>query len=82
MSYTAKILKQQTVYIDNESGNPCTPSETERLLDAINGNNKYTFCILYSCIGDIKGKTKKSLNEQAYKFAQEKGIYDFELFIK
>lgn len=82
MSYTAKILQQQTVYIDNETGNPCSPSETERLLDSINGSNKYTFCMLYSCIGEIRGKTKKSLNEQAYKFAEENKLYDFELFIK
>lgn len=82
--YNAKILRQTSVYIDNNTGDVCNPSETERLIDGckLNGENKFTFCILYSCIADISGKTYRELNDKAYKIAEEKNIYDFEIYIK
>ena len=80
--YNAKLLTQTTVYIDNNTGDVCNPSETERLLDAINGTNKFTFCVLYSCIGDVSENNYNQLNEAAYNLAESNGIYDFELYIK
>ncbi len=80
--YTAKIITREVVYIDNSTCEPAKNlTETERLIDGINGGEKYTFCELYSAIGTISGNTLADLNNNAWSWSAANNNYDISLHI-
>lgn len=80
--YTAKIITREVVYIDNATCQPASNlTETARLIDGINGGEKYTFCELYSCQGAVTGNTLNALEHAAWEWANDNNNFDIHLHI-
>lgn len=78
------IIKRETAYISNRTGEIVNPSFQERLMDSIFTGDNANFCLieLYTKLAEVKGKTLKSLHQQTIAFAEKNNLYsDFELFI-
>lgn len=80
----ALVIKRDTGYVSNTTGQLVEISSQEALLDGFftGSEKKYTFIELYKKLGVLKAKTLRQLNDDAWKFAEENTLgYDFELYI-
>lgn len=86
MKYKAKLIARESVYIDNDTCQPIPanelPSETARMIDAMNCHAKYSWVELYSVACLIEANTKNALGEIAWqKDAELKLGGNIEVFI-
>lgn len=80
MKYIGLLIRRETAYI-NRDGELCNPSETARLLDAINNNGNFTLIELFTNVGQVSGNSKKALYNNA-NVSRDNGIYFDEIYIK
>ena len=81
---TSKIIKVETVTVDNTTGKIACPepSSQEKLMDSIFGENrKWVPVQLYTCLGTVKAKNKRELAENGFRIAELNNYCDIEFFI-
>lgn len=74
--YTGLIITKTVVYIDNNTCEPCTPSYNERMIDGMNGNEKFSFCELFTNLGTITANTLNALDAAAWEWATKNNHHD------
>lgn len=81
---TALMIKRESGFVSNETGQLVNITSEQALLDsfAADENRKYSFVELYTKLAELKAKTLRQLNDDAWKFAEANQLgYDFELYI-
>ncbi len=78
----AIMIKVENLYVSNETGQPVNITSMQFNIDYFNHSGYYSFVQIYTKLAELKAKTLRQLNDDAWKFAEQNNLgYDFELYI-
>lgn len=80
MTYNARLINRKVIYLDATTGEISNPSEIEKLLYDIFGNEKYIYAELYTSLAVVTAKRVSTLTDNIWLKAKELGLYDFEVY--
>lgn len=79
--YTALLVNITPTYISNDTCQPVELTENEKLLNAFNGYDKYSFVEIYTPLMKITGKTYKEIDRKISEYSASAKTFDFQCII-